>query len=196
MGYLAKPRAVALRVVNGACRALALAIFLLSIPVACSGRSAAVAGAPGPESILWGGGKCSDEADCPSRLCTMGMCLGYLAASTEEARDTVAPALQAVARSAGPGVVDALLVGILSDRSLDSYVRGRAADAFRHLPSRDVIAALPPFLVDVDEPVRFYSARAMASAGDARGHDALEAFRDHPAEAVRSLALRALERTD
>jgi HEAT repeat protein len=132
-----------------------------------------------------------EATDCSSRLCSVGLCLGYLAASTEEARETVAPALRAVAASAPPGAVEALLDGVLADRSSDSYVRGRAADAFRHLPAEAAVRVLPSFLADVDEPVRFFAARALAAAGDPRGREALAAWRDHPAEAVRILAARA-----
>ncbi len=178
---LALPRAILGILILGACGP------------ACSGRGASDVAAADPESILWGGHKCREGSDCPSSLCSVGMCLGYLAASTEEARDTAAPALKAVVALSEPGVVEALLVSALSDRSSDPYVRGRAADAFRHLPPDAATRVLPQFLADADEPVRFFAARALAAAGDPRGRDALAAFRDHASEAIRTLALRALD---
>jgi len=122
----------------------------------------------------------------------VGLCLGYLAGSSEEARATVAPALVQVAVAPGGEAVETFLSDALSDRSSDPFVRGRAADAFRHLPPGAAVRVLPPYLDDPDEPVRFFAARALAAAGDARGRDALARFRDHPAEAVRLLARRAL----
>jgi len=187
---------------------------------ACSGRGASDMAVADPESILWGGHKCQEARDCPSNLCSVGMCLGYLAASTEEARDTAAPALKAVVAAFPPeragaadgfakealagdeaasgasmktGAVEAMLASALSDRSSDPYVRGRAADAFRHLPPDAAMRVLPQFLADADEPVRFFAARALAAAGDPRGREALAAFRDHPSEAIRTLAVRALD---
>ena len=192
MGYLRQSPPGAFR--RGRCvlRSVPGTLILVVLAVSCTGNAAGDGAGNDPESILLGGHKCMEATDCPSRLCSVGLCLGYLAASTEEARETVAPALRAVAASAQPGAVEALLDAVLADRSSDSFVRGRAADAFRHLPADAAVRVLPPFLADVDEPVRFFAARALAAAGDPRGREALAAWRDHPAEAVRILAARAL----
>jgi hypothetical protein len=145
-----------------------------------------------PEAVLWGGGRCREAADCASGLCTAGMCQGYLAASTEEARDAVAPAL----RSAGAGpdlpALSRALEGVLGDPDSDDFVRSRAADAFRHLPPAEALRVLPGRLSDPAEPVRFFAARALAAAGDPDGRAALEPFRNHSSEAVRILAATAL----
>ncbi len=169
---------------------------LLAIPLAlvaaCTVRTADEGWADDPEAVLWGGQKCASAAECPTGLCTMAMCVGYLAASTEEARDTAAPALKAMASSPQADALARMLVEVASDPASDAFLRGRAADAFRHLPAAVAIRELPPLLDDPDEPVRFFAARALWVAGDPRGRSVLQAFLQHPSEAVRAFAGRAL----
>lgn len=165
-----------------------LAAILLS---ACSGRADRVRPTADPESLLWGGSTCRDAADCPSNLCSMGICLGYLAASSEEARETVAPAIRELGESPQVSEMQRLLVEALENRESDAFVRGRAADAFRFLPKELSTRVLPAYLIEADEPVRFFVARALAAAGNQAGIDALASFADHPAQAVRTLARRA-----
>lgn len=174
--------------------ALAVAGFVSAAAtclVACAGTPADGRPTADTETVLWGGGRCQAGADCPSGLCSIGLCLGYLAASTEEARDTVAPAIRELAAHQGGDVLERLLAESLEERSSDAFVRGRAADAFRHLPVAAALRVLPRYLDDPDEPVRFFAARALAS--DPRGREVLSRFLDHPAEAVRILAQRTLD---
>jgi hypothetical protein len=152
-------------------------------------------GAPAPtaEALLIGGGKCRSAGECASGACSVGRCIGYLAAATEQARDAIAPRVEAAAGDAvaAAGLV-ALATSILADRDGDRFVRARAADVLRRLPPATGLAVLPSLLDDPDEPMRFFAARALHALGDRRGTEALKPFLHHSSEAVRRLAEEAL----
>jgi HEAT repeat protein len=124
----------------------------------------------------------------------MGMCIGYLAGSTERVRGRMAPGLVGAARDPAVSreLTDSLIL-VLQDAGSDPYHRARAADALRHVRCEDCPRSLAGVLEDPQEPVRFFAARSLHHLGDARGTRALEVFSQHSSEAVRALARMALE---
>jgi len=148
----------------------------------------------GAESLLYGVQRCRRGAECATGLCSLGTCQGYLTSTTEISRDAVAGPLREAA--AGDPDLAREIVGILSDvlaeTDSDAFIRARAADAFQHLPPGWGRAALPKYLADSDDPVRFFAARALHVLGDPSGDPVLRSFLDHRSADVRQLAREAL----
>lgn len=175
---------------SGRLRAIVPPLLLFA---ACEGSPGPVTAAADAEGLLFGGQSCRKDTECATGVCSLGMCAGYLMASHELARETMAPAFKAA--GADPVTSRALLeaaASVLSDPENDRFLRSRAADAIGLLGPAVAVPALAPFLEDQDEPVRFFAARALHRNGDPRGTAVLRAFLHHPAKAVRALAADAL----
>lgn len=151
---------------------------------------------PSAEGLLYGVQRCRSGSECASGACSLGTCQGYLTAPTEISRERLAAPLRAAA-AADPALARELagtLTDVLADRGSDAFIRGRAADAFRHLPPDLGREVLSRFLQDPEEPVRFFAARALHALGDPAGDAALRPFLDHRSGNVRELAREALEK--
>lgn len=148
------------------------------------------------EALLIGGNHCKTSDECASGYCSLNICVGYLAASTEVARSTIAKKIVEASKDTTMAArMVSLSASVLADNTGDRFVRGRAADIFRFLPPGAGLAILPSILEDPEEPIRFFASRALHVLGDSRGTRVLEAFIRHPSEAVRMLAKQAIEGT-
>lgn len=145
------------------------------------------------EAILFGGGRCLDDSECVTGLCSIGQCMGFLTAASDATRDQVGGA---ITKFLEQGVADDLrrfLVAVLADRASEPFVRGRTADLYRFLPAEWAEADLSPMLDDDDEMVRFFAARAMTLKSSDKGYHAIAAFLEHESAAIRAMAETAIE---
>ncbi len=171
-------------------------IAALALLASCNGGAGQGGDAPTSLSaggVLIGGGRCQAATTCESGVCSLGHCLGYLMATTDSSREEIGPAVAEAAKDRAIADTMALTaLEVLGDAVTDRFARARAADLYRWLPAAKGLAALPPFLDDPDEAVRFFVARALHALGDARGTEVLRGFDSHRSEAVRELARLAL----
>ncbi len=144
------------------------------------------------DGLLFGLERCRSPNECPSGVCSAGMCVGFLTVSTELARMQVGEVMAGVHEPLRSGLVEALQ-SVLEDPGTSGVVRGRAADALRYLGGERALTLLTKHLSDPSQSVRFFTARALHLAGDPGGTRVLEGFKGHPAEAVRILAMMALD---
>jgi len=149
-----------------------------------------------PEALLVGGETCRVASDCATKVCSLGMCMGYLMASTEMARLAMATVIVDAAKDRGlASSLQNLASEVLADHENDRFVRARAADLIGLLPPEIARPGLVKYLDEEDEAIRFFAARGLHRSGDGRGTEVLKSFLGHPSPAVRSLCEAALAGT-
>lgn len=85
-----------------------------------------------------------------------------------------------------------ILLDILADRSMSSYLRHRAAAALGKTRSRNAAAGVEAALADEDPVLRLMAARALVEISGAAASNALLALVDDPDASVAKVALQGL----
>jgi HEAT repeat protein len=134
---------------------------------------------------------CREDAQCPGKVCTFGVCLGLIQLDERWTQETVLEELRR--RLQGQDEARATVIAMLEEeldrRESDVAYRARALLGLERLGARAPIAKA---LGDREEPLQEAAALALVRLGDPRGLGLTAALTEHDAEALACEAILAL----